>query len=171
MLWGFSMIVKARIHSLASSSSFPSHPECIVFFWFLFCWSFCLECSLNTSASAEIMFILQGVFEMILSLWSFSACLSVFKVLQSGLSLSHQQIFIKVKLFLPISSFRSVVSKTSFFFFLSRLRTAPAAHGSSQARDPIGATAAGHCNVGFEPHLQLTPQLTLGNDRSLTHWS
>ena len=117
MLWGFSMIVKARIHSLASSSSFPSHPECIVFFWFLFCWSFCLECSLNTSASAEIMFILQGVFEMILSLWSFSACLSVFKVLQSGLSLSHQQIFIKVKLFLPISSFRSVVSKTSFFFF------------------------------------------------------
>ena len=162
MLWGFSMIVKARIHSLASSSSFPSHPECIVFFWFLFCWSFCLECSLNTSASAEIMFILQGVFEMILSLWSFSACLSVFKVLQSGLSLSHQQIFIKVKLFLPISSFRSVVSKTSFFFFFC-FRAAPSAHGSFQAWDWIGATASGlnhsHSNTGSKTQLWPIPQL------------
>ena len=41
---------------------------------------------------------------------------------------------------------------------------APAAYGSSQARGPIGAVAAGlhqsHSNVGSEPSLQPTPQLT-----------
>ena len=39
----------------------------------------------------------------------------------------------------------------------------PVAYGDSQARGPIGATAAGllqsHSNVGSEPPLQPTPQL------------
>ena len=41
---------------------------------------------------------------------------------------------------------------------------APAAYGGSQARGRIGATAASlhcsHSNVGSEPRLQRTPQLT-----------
>ena len=46
--------------------------------------------------------------------------------------------------------------------FLS-FRAAPAAHGGSQARGPIGAIAAGlylsHGNAGSKPHLRPTPQL------------
>ena len=46
------------------------------------------------------------------------------------------------------------------FFFL---RAAPVAHGGSQARGLIGATAAGLCqsdsNARSELHLQPTPQL------------
>ena len=42
-------------------------------------------------------------------------------------------------------------------------RATPAAYGSSQARGPIGATAAGlshiHSNAESEPHLRPTPQL------------
>ena len=42
-------------------------------------------------------------------------------------------------------------------------RAAAAAHGSSQARGPIGATAAGlghsHSNAGSKPRLQPTPHL------------
>ena len=43
-------------------------------------------------------------------------------------------------------------------------RAVPAAHGGSQARGPVGGTVAAslhhsHSNVGFEPRLQLTPQL------------
>ena len=41
---------------------------------------------------------------------------------------------------------------------------APAAHGSSPARGGTGAAASSlhhsHSNVGSEPHLQPTPQLT-----------
>ena len=48
-----------------------------------------------------------------------------------------------------------------FFFFL--FRAAPAAHGGSQARGQIGATAAAlyhsHSNTRSEPNLRLTPQL------------
>ena len=44
------------------------------------------------------------------------------------------------------------------------LRAASEAHGGSQARGQIKATAAGlghgHSNVGSEPHPQPTPQLT-----------
>ena len=50
-----------------------------------------------------------------------------------------------------------------FLFFLSFLGPLPVAYGGSQARGPIGATAAGlchsHSNVGSEPRLQPTPQL------------
>ena len=50
------------------------------------------------------------------------------------------------------------------FFFALFFRAAPVAYGSSQARDPIGATAAGlhhsHSHAGSEPSLQPTPQLT-----------
>ena len=46
------------------------------------------------------------------------------------------------------------------------------AYGSSQARSPIKAAAAGlrqsHSNIGSEPRLQPTPQLT-ANAGSLTH--
>ena len=55
-----------------------------------------------------------------------------------------------------------------FFFFhfsFCLLRATPAAHGSSQARDRMGAIAAGlhyiHSNVGSEPHLRPIPQLIL----------
>ena len=54
----------------------------------------------------------------------------------------------------------------AFFFFL--FRATIAAYGSSQARGPIGAVAAGlrhsHSNVGSEPHLRPTPQLTATPD-------
>ena len=46
---------------------------------------------------------------------------------------------------------------------------APVAYGGSQARDLIGAAAAGlhqgHSNAGSEPRLQPTPQLTATLDR------
>ena len=50
------------------------------------------------------------------------------------------------------------------FFFFRLFRTAPVAHGRSQARAQIGAVAAGlyhsHGNTGSEPHLQPTAQPT-----------
>ena len=53
------------------------------------------------------------------------------------------------------------------FAFLS-FRAAPAADGGSQARGPFGAVAASlhhsHSNVGSEPCLQPTPQLTATPD-------
>ena len=52
--------------------------------------------------------------------------------------------------------------------FICFFRAAPAASGSSQARTWVGATAANlchsHSNVGSEPHLQPTPQLTARPD-------
>ena len=51
-----------------------------------------------------------------------------------------------------------------FFPFFGLFWAAPAAHGGSQARVRIGAIAAGlhhtHSNIGSEPHLRPTPQLT-----------
>ena len=56
-----------------------------------------------------------------------------------------------------------------FFVFLLFLWAAPAAHGGSQARGQIGAVATSlhqsHSNVGSEPRLQPTPQLTATPDR------
>ena len=57
-----------------------------------------------------------------------------------------------------------------FILFLSLclFRAIPTAFGGSQARGPIGAVAAGQCqshsNVGSEPRLQPTPQLTAALD-------
>ena len=58
-----------------------------------------------------------------------------------------------------------------FLFYL--FRAAPSAHGGSQARGHIGATAAGlhhsHSNSGSTPRLQpTTPQLTARLDPQLT---
>ena len=54
----------------------------------------------------------------------------------------------------------------SFFFFL--FRATPKVYGSSQARGQIGATVGGLChshrNMGSEPHLRPTPQLTVMPD-------
>ena len=54
------------------------------------------------------------------------------------------------------------------FFFFCLFRVAPTAYGSSQARGWIGAATAGlhhsHSNLGSEPHLQPTPQLTATPD-------
>ena len=54
--------------------------------------------------------------------------------------------------------------KNFFFVFLPFLVPAPGAYGGSQARSPIGAVATGlhhsHSNVGSEPCLQPTLQLT-----------
>ena len=51
---------------------------------------------------------------------------------------------------------KSGVSKGLFFFFLL-FRPAPSAYGGSQAKGPVGATAAGlhhsRSNTGSEPHL------------------
>ena len=61
-----------------------------------------------------------------------------------------------------------------FFVFLSFVVVAiswaaPAAYGGSQARGRIEAVASGlrqsHSNVGSEPRLQPTPQLTATPDR------
>ena len=69
-----------------------------------------------------------------------------------------QSIFFDYKFFLP--------------FFLCLFRAALVAYGGSQARRQIRAVAASllhsHSNLGFEPHLRLTLQLT-GNAGSLTH--
>ena len=49
---------------------------------------------------------------------------------------------------------------STFFFCL--FRAVPEAYGGSQARGPIGVVAADlcHSNVGSEPRLRPTPQLT-----------
>ena len=59
----------------------------------------------------------------------------------------------------------------SLFFFFDLFifsSTAPTAYGGSQARGPIGATAAGlrqsHSNAGSEPRLQPTPQFMAAKD-------
>ena len=53
--------------------------------------------------------------------------------------------------------------------FLLFLWAAPAAHGGSQARGRIGAVAPSlrqsHSNMGSEPRLRPTPQLTATPDR------
>ena len=55
-----------------------------------------------------------------------------------------------------------------FFFFFLLFRATPTAHGVSQARDLIGATAAGlqhsNSNARSEPGLRPTPQLTASPD-------
>ena len=55
-----------------------------------------------------------------------------------------------------------------FFCLFGISWAAPAAYGDSQARGPIGAVAIGlrqsHSNVGSEPRLQPTPQLTATPD-------
>ena len=55
-----------------------------------------------------------------------------------------------------------------FYLLFCILRAAPAAHGGSQARDPIGAAATGlhqsYNNLGSEPRLRSTPQLTAMSD-------
>ena len=54
------------------------------------------------------------------------------------------------------------------YLFFAISWAAPAAHGGSQARGPIGAVATGlrqsHSNVRSEPHLWPTPQLTATPD-------
>ena len=55
-----------------------------------------------------------------------------------------------------------------FVFPFAFSRAAPAAHGGSQARGPVGAAGTGlrqsHSSVGSEPRLQPTPQLTATRD-------
>ena len=59
-----------------------------------------------------------------------------------------------------------------FIYLFLLFRATPTAHGGSQARGQIRATAAslrhGHSNAGSEPHLRPTPELT-ANAQSLTH--
>ena len=54
------------------------------------------------------------------------------------------------------------------FVLFCLFRVTPVTYGSSQARDRIGATAAGlhhrHSNARSEPHLRPTPQLTATPD-------
>ena len=58
-----------------------------------------------------------------------------------------------------------VLARFLLFFFLSFFfRATPMAYEGSQASGPMGTVATGlhhnHSNVGSEPHLQPTPQLT-----------
>ena len=64
----------------------------------------------------------------------------------------------------PEKKVKVVIEKdTCTLKFLFVFRAAPVAHGSSQARGPMGALATsllhGHSNKGSELHLQPTPQL------------
>ena len=56
-----------------------------------------------------------------------------------------------------------------FLCLFAPSRAAPAVYAGAQARGPVGAVAAGlrqsHSNVGSEPRLQPTPQLTAMLDR------
>ena len=51
-----------------------------------------------------------------------------------------------------------------FIYLVFAFRAKPEAYGSSRARGWIGATGAGldhsHSNMGSEPHLRPTPQIT-----------
>ena len=66
----------------------------------------------------------------------------------------------------PTSEITMSYNKSMFNFslFLVLFRAAPTAYGGSQARGQIGATAVSlchsHSNVGSEPSLRPTPQLT-----------
>ena len=55
-----------------------------------------------------------------------------------------------------------------FIYCFLLFRATPTAYGGSQARSPVGATAANlcysHSNIKFEPHLQPTPQLMATTD-------
>ena len=55
-----------------------------------------------------------------------------------------------------------------FILFFCYFRARPTAYGGSQARGPIGATAASlhnsHSNTGSKPPLRLKPQLTVMTD-------
>ena len=61
-----------------------------------------------------------------------------------------------------------------FYFIFCLFRAPPAAYGGSQARGPIGATAASlcqsHSNARSKPRLRPTPQLTATPDPSPTEW-
>ena len=65
--------------------------------------------------------------------------------------------------------FSKIVYKSVFCFFFCLLffRAAPAAYGGSQARGPIGSTAASlcqsHSNARSKQHLQPTPQSLIGD--------
>ena len=65
-------------------------------------------------------------------------------------------------------------NKENYLILLGGVGAAPTAYGSSQAGGQIGAAAAGSChshsNVGPEPHLQPTPQLTAVPDSYPTEW-
>ena len=73
----------------------------------------------------------------------------------------------------PLMEYASnILADQKIFFFFCLFRAASVAHGSSQARGLITATAAGlclsHSNTGSEPCLWSAAH---GNTRSLTHWA
>ena len=63
-----------------------------------------------------------------------------------------------------LCAFKHITMFFVFLGFFAFFRAAPTAYGGSQARNLIGAVAAGlrqsHSNTGSEPRLQPTPQLT-----------
>ena len=65
-----------------------------------------------------------------------------------------------------LSSLQKILKKEKLYYYYYYLlfSTTPMAYGGSQARGPIGATAASlhhsHSNAWSKPHLQPTPQLT-----------
>ena len=62
----------------------------------------------------------------------------------------------------------TILSPIFFFFLYAFSRATPAAYGSPQSRGPIRAIAAGlchaHSSMGFQLHMQPTPQLTATSD-------
>ena len=69
---------------------------------------------------------------------------------------------------LTVLNEKNTMTQSKFFGLFALPRATPVAYGGSQARGLIGAVAAGlhqsHSNVGSEPHLQPTPQLTATPD-------
>ena len=69
---------------------------------------------------------------------------------------------------LTVLNEKNTMTQSKFFGLFAISRATPVAYGGSQARGLIGAVAAGlhqsHSNVGSEPHLQPTPQLTATPD-------
>ena len=60
-------------------------------------------------------------------------------------------------LILVLSPLELLQAVRSFFFFFLLFRATPTAHGDSQARGPIGATAAGLTNSNSNSKLRLRP--------------
>ena len=113
----------------------------------------------NCSKSAPFLFHSAFFFFFFFFFWRWDTGYGVV----GGTSLSLFMLAINWQ-FCFLGFFVVVVLFCFFFLVFCLFRAAPTAHGGSQDRGLIGATAAGlyhsHGNTRSEPHLWSTPQLT-----------